>query len=161
MRSCRRSPGAGQRWHFPPNRGRRSLRRRGRQPWRRGARPLLRWIRVRSAEPALTAEPAWSAAAYNAKNTLMKNYLYFAEKWGAEIRAEAEAHDVRPLPAGQPDGARYEVAYHSTTAWLSRPRRVVRGAQRGLLCRDAGHPQAALSLPGCHPLIARHLTPPG
>jgi cholesterol oxidase len=57
----------------------------------------------------------------NAKNTLMKNYLFFAEKWGAEIRAEAEAHDVRLLPEGQPDGARYEVAYHRTTSWFSHP----------------------------------------
>jgi cholesterol oxidase len=63
----------------------------------------------------------------NAKNTLTKNYLYFAEKWGAEIRAEAEAHDVQPLPEGQPDGARYEVAYHRTTAWLKRNERRVRG----------------------------------
>lgn len=63
----------------------------------------------------------------NAKNTLMKNYLYFAEKWGAEIRAEAEAHDVRPLPGGQPDGARYEVAYHSTTSWLSHAETRLRG----------------------------------
>ena len=34
---------------------------------------------------------------YNAKNTLPKNYLYFAEKNGAEIRAEVEVMDVRPL----------------------------------------------------------------
>lgn len=48
---------------------------------------------------------------HNAKNTLPKNYLYFAEKQGAEIRSEAEATDIRPLPPGQPDGARYEVVY--------------------------------------------------
>jgi cholesterol oxidase len=34
---------------------------------------------------------------HNAKNTLVKNYLYFAEKWGAEIRAESEVIDIRPL----------------------------------------------------------------
>ena len=66
---------------------------------------------------------------YNAKNTLVKNYLYFAEKFGAEIRAEAEAVDIRPLPPDQPDGARYEVVYRRTTAppWQRR-RWVVRAA---------------------------------
>ena len=52
----------------------------------------------------------------NAKNTLVKNYLYFAEKWGAEIRPEATVTDIRPLPDGQPDGARYLIVYHRTTA---------------------------------------------
>lgn len=54
---------------------------------------------------------------YNAKNTLVKNYLYFAEKYGAAIRAESEAVDIRPLPPDQPDGARYEVIYRRSTAW--------------------------------------------
>lgn len=53
---------------------------------------------------------------HNAKNTLVKNYLYFAEKWGAEVRAESEVRDIRPLPEGQPDGARYVVVYRRTTA---------------------------------------------
>jgi len=34
---------------------------------------------------------------HNAKNTLPKNYLYFAEKWGAKVLAECEVVDVRPL----------------------------------------------------------------
>jgi cholesterol oxidase len=63
---------------------------------------------------------------YNAKNTLPKNYLYFAEKWGAQIRPEATVTDIRPLPDGQPDGARYEVVYCRTTAWLFRSARRVR-----------------------------------
>ena len=61
----------------------------------------------------------------NAKNTLVKNYLYFAEKWGAQVRAEADVRDIRPLPAGQADGARYEVTYRRSTGWLpGAPRRV-------------------------------------
>jgi cholesterol oxidase len=63
---------------------------------------------------------------HNAKNTLVKNYLYFAEKWGAELRAEAEVRDIHPLPAGQADGARYEVVYRRSTAWLARPEQRVR-----------------------------------
>lgn len=58
---------------------------------------------------------------HNAKNTLVKNYLYFAEKRGAEIRAEAEVHDIRPLSENQSDGARYEVVYGSSTAWGMNP----------------------------------------
>ena len=53
---------------------------------------------------------------YNAKNTTVKNYLYFAEKWGAEVRAECEVTDIRPLPTGQADGARYEVVFRRPTA---------------------------------------------
>lgn len=63
---------------------------------------------------------------YNAKNTLVKNYLYFAEKWGAQIRSEAEVRDIRPLSDNQPDGARYEVIYRSSTTLFFKPARVVR-----------------------------------
>ncbi|HLF02255.1 MAG TPA: FAD-dependent oxidoreductase, partial [Anaerolineales bacterium] len=63
---------------------------------------------------------------HNAKNTLVKNYLYFAEKGGAQVRPECEVRDIRPLPEGQPDGARYEVSYRSSTAWLFRPERTGR-----------------------------------
>ncbi len=63
---------------------------------------------------------------YGSKNTLVKNYLYFAEKCGAQIWPEAEVRNVRPLPGDQPDGARYEVVYRSSTAWFTRPERRVR-----------------------------------
>ncbi len=94
---------------------------------------------------------------YNAKNTLVKNYLYLAEQGGAQVRPECLVHDVRPLPPGQPDGARYAVAYHSATAWLVRPERRVRarnvvlsGGALGTLrllfrCRDITHSLPKLS----------------
>lgn len=66
---------------------------------------------------------------YNAKNTLVKNYLYFAEKWGAQIQAEAEVTDIRPLPPDQTDGARYEVVYRRSTALLRPRQQVVRARQ--------------------------------
>lgn len=47
---------------------------------------------------------------YNAKNTLPKNYLYFAERYGAHILAEREVVDVLPLGAER-DGARYLVVH--------------------------------------------------
>lgn len=65
---------------------------------------------------------------YNAKNTLVKNYLYFAEKWGVQIQAECEVRDVRALDDAQPDGARYLIIYRKTTAWL-------RGRERTLRAR--------------------------
>jgi cholesterol oxidase len=55
---------------------------------------------------------------YNAKNTLPKNYLYFAEKNGAEIKAEVEVTDVRP--SSMVTNARYEVIYRSSTSLLKR-----------------------------------------
>lgn len=63
---------------------------------------------------------------HDAKNSLDKNYLYFAEKWGAKILPEIEVTGIHPLPEEQPDGARYEVEYRSSTAWLSKPKYRVR-----------------------------------
>ncbi len=88
---------------------------------------------------------------YNAKNTLPKNYLFFAEKLGAQVLPEANARNVIPLPAGQADGARYEVAYQRTTGWIVRPQPRVRarnvvfsGGTLGTLellfrCREVTH----------------------
>ena len=65
---------------------------------------------------------------HNAKNTLPKNYLYFAEKNGAEIRAEVEVIDVRPWTIEHPslmiENARYEVTYQSSTSPLKRKQTV-------------------------------------
>jgi cholesterol oxidase len=55
---------------------------------------------------------------HNAKNTLPKNYLFFAEQDGAEIRSECLVRDIRPLGPGEQDGARYAVMYRSSTAIL-------------------------------------------
>jgi cholesterol oxidase len=63
---------------------------------------------------------------YNAKNTLVKNYLYLAEHAGAEVRPEREVRDIQPLPAGQPDGARYNLIYRRSTAWFGAAERSVR-----------------------------------
>ncbi len=52
---------------------------------------------------------------YNAKNTLPKNYLYFAEKMGVDVRPESQVDDIRPLDDSQLYAARYEVQYHNPT----------------------------------------------
>jgi cholesterol oxidase len=54
-----------------------------------------------------------------AKNTLVKNYLWFAERNGAEILPERTVVDIRPLPEGG-----YEVVSERTGAWLRKDRRV-------------------------------------
>jgi cholesterol oxidase len=65
---------------------------------------------------------------YNAKNTLDKNYLYFAEKNGAQVIAEAKVTDIRPLttddgrqnvvsgPSSVVGNARYEIIYKRSTS---------------------------------------------
>jgi cholesterol oxidase len=50
----------------------------------------------------------------NSKNTLDKNYLYLAQKYGAEILAENEVYDVRPID--MENGANgYEVVIKTST----------------------------------------------
>ena len=46
-----------------------------------------------------------------AKNTLDKNYLYFAEKWGCEIKPETTVEKITPLAKGG-----YEIVTSSSTA---------------------------------------------
>ncbi len=52
---------------------------------------------------------------HNAKNTLDKNYLYLAEKFGATVLPERNVEVIKPLYGAQADGARYEVAYEKIT----------------------------------------------
>jgi cholesterol oxidase len=63
---------------------------------------------------------------YNAKNTLPKNYLYFAEKMGVKVLPEATVRDIRQVVNAATDGIRYEVDYRKATAWLSSPSQTVR-----------------------------------
>ena len=57
-----------------------------------------------------------------AKNTLLKNYLWFAEKRGATIHPEREVVDIRPL--GAEDGSNgYVVTTQRPGAWFRRQRR--------------------------------------
>lgn len=101
---------------------------------------------------------------YNSKNTLPKNYLYFAEKNGAKIIAEAEVVNVKPLtpttlPSGEWQGVRagYEVTYHNPTSLFKRKTKVrarnvifsasVLGTMRLLLhLRDTSLPNLSLKL---------------
>jgi cholesterol oxidase len=54
---------------------------------------------------------------YNAKNTLVKNYLYLAERRGVRIVADRTVVDIAPL--GAPDGSDgYRVTTQRTGAWV-------------------------------------------
>jgi cholesterol oxidase len=58
---------------------------------------------------------------FGAKNTLMKNYLWFAEKLGVQITPERTVVDIKPI--GAPDGSEgYLVTHEKTGAWIRRDR---------------------------------------
>ena len=68
---------------------------------------------------------------HGAKNTLLKNYLWFAEKHGAEVIADCEVTDIRPIARGDgsaavPDGSMgYRVTSQRPGAWFAKNRRVL------------------------------------
>src|SRR5215207_652744 len=62
---------------------------------------------------------------HGAKNTLVKNYLWFAEREGAKVMPERTVVDIRPL--GAPDGSDgYEIVSERSGAWLRKDRQVHR-----------------------------------
>ncbi len=64
---------------------------------------------------------------YGAKNTLRKNYLWFAERLGVEIQPERTVTDIVPIGGPQADGSDgYEVTSIRSGAWARRERRTLR-----------------------------------
>jgi cholesterol oxidase len=60
---------------------------------------------------------------HNAKNTLPKNYLWFAEKLGVKIIPDRQVTDVRPVDGGAEDGSDgYQVTSERSGAWIRRKR---------------------------------------
>ena len=67
---------------------------------------------------------------YGAKNTLVKNYLWFAEKLGAQVFPERQVTEIIPLGPG--DGSEgYEIVTEHPGAWLRKRRRTFRA--RGIV----------------------------
>lgn len=62
---------------------------------------------------------------HGAKNTLVKNYLYLAERRGAQVMPERTVIDIRPLGDGSGKEG-YEVESVRSGAWLRKERRVQR-----------------------------------
>ena len=86
---------------------------------------------------------------HGAKNTLVKNYLWFAERLGVRVEPDRTVTDVRPL--GAADGSDgYVIAHERTGAWVRRGARRI--TSRGVVvaagalgtnkllaaCRDSG-----------------------
>jgi cholesterol oxidase len=82
---------------------------------------------------------------YGAKNTLVKNYLYLAERRGARVMPERTVCDIRPLRARDgSDG--YVVTHERSGAWVRRDRRPGDGAWRDRRGGRVGHQQAVVQL---------------
>jgi cholesterol oxidase len=62
---------------------------------------------------------------HGAKNTLVKNYLYLAERRGARVLPERTVIDIRPLGAGTGEEG-YEIESVRSGAWLRKDRQVLR-----------------------------------
>jgi len=54
----------------------------------------------------------------NAKNMLTKNYLYFAEKNGAEVMAERKVVDIQPATDVNSTGSRYRIVYQPSISLI-------------------------------------------
>jgi len=92
---------------------------------------------------------------HGAKNTLVKNYLYLAERHGARVMPERSVCDVRPLRAGDgSDG--YVVTHERSGAWVRRDRRRVTRARRDRRGGRVGYEQAAVQLQAAR-VAAGHL----
>ena len=66
----------------------------------------------------------FSGCPTNAKNTLLTNYLYLAERAGAQVHELTTATDVRPLPGGG-----YAVSTVRSDGWVRRRRRTFTAEQ--------------------------------
>jgi len=62
---------------------------------------------------------------YGAKNTLDLNYLYLAEKKGAQVIPETRVVNVKPLSGTADGSAGYEIQTLRSTAWIRRQRRTL------------------------------------
>ncbi len=63
---------------------------------------------------------------HNAKNSLDKNYLWFAERHGAQVHAETRVVDVKPLDREGDGREGYVVTTERSTAWFAKQRRTWR-----------------------------------
>ena len=95
---------------------------------------------------------------HNAKNTLVKNYLWLAERRGAQVMAEREVVDVRPL--GAPDGSDgYLVTTERPGAWVRKRRRThtARGVVLAAGALGTNRLLARSRLAGSLPRLSRRL----
>ena len=95
---------------------------------------------------------------FGAKNTLDKNYLWFAEQLGAEVRPMRTVVDVRAL-----EGGGYEVDHVRSGAWLGRDRQTLRARHVVMAAGVLGTVELLLeckargSLPQLSDALGRHV----
>jgi cholesterol oxidase len=70
--------------------------------------------------PCLQCGACMTGCRHNAKNTLVKNYLYLAEKQGAEVHPLTTVEGVTPL-----EGGGYRVTTVTTGKWFAKKRRTL------------------------------------
>ena len=70
--------------------------------------------------PCLQCGACMTGCRHNAKNTLVKNYLYLAEKQGAEVHPLTTVDGVTPLPSGG-----YRISTVRTGKWFAKQRRTL------------------------------------
>jgi cholesterol oxidase len=61
---------------------------------------------------------------YNAKNTLPKNYLFFAERYGVEVRPLARVLDIVPVNHSEDSEINYRISYQHSIRWMSKKKYV-------------------------------------
>ena len=84
---------------------------------------------------------------HGAKNTLVKNYLWFAERAGARCMPERTVVDIRPL--GAPDGRDgYAVTTERSGAWVRRERQTLTARGVVVAAGALGHEPAARARAG-------------
>ena len=102
--------------HLPPDPGRRVLRRSGPAPGERVADPYFGGEGP-DRNACLNCGECMSGCRHNAKNTLVKNYLYLAEKRGAAVLPLTTVTRIAPR-----EGGGYDVDVRYTKAKLRTPR---------------------------------------
>ncbi|MDQ3365355.1 MAG: GMC family oxidoreductase [Myxococcota bacterium] len=95
---------------------------------------------------------------FNAKNTLDKNYLWFAEQRGAQVFAETRVVELKPR--GAADGADgYELVTERSTAWFAKQRRTITARHVVLAASALGSMDLLMRMKetGALPAISEHL----
>ena len=116
------------------------------EPGQDGARPLLRRRGTRPRPGCMRCGRCMVGCPHGAKNTLVKNYLWLAEKRGVEIQPERQVTEMRPL--GRRRRLRRLRGHQRALRLLGRgSAHGADRARRGRRRRPARHQPAAAALP--------------
>ncbi len=97
----------------------------------------------------------------NSKNSLEKNYLFFAEKGGAKILPGSRVRDVVPISSSKIDDSALSAQVRIVNSMVIPSKKTNSGAKCYLLCGIAGNIGATFSLSRIDQVITRYFKPPG